>query len=277
MALQRLGAFVWEPEGSDVIDLTDTTDVEPQDLDVDMKDVLEPHLPIAIVIDQDDGGQDFAELFSPPRVSVPCRQLGLKADISIDLDTGFNLDNFDSRKQVRDLLANVKFIMMSPPCTMFSRMQVCFRNFEKLSPEELEKRWTSANAYVDCSMDYAKRQVRKGQWFAYEHPKSASSWQRDSVKEVAGMDGIVKVDFDQCCLGLASPVEGRPIKKPTTIMTNSATLAALFSPLKCSCSVAHRHIEGSEGGISLSKHCQKYPWRMACLLADGVAQTLSRP
>ena len=151
MALQRLGAFVWEPEGSDVIDLTDTTDVEPQDLDVDMKEILEPHLPIAIVIDQDDGGQDFAELFSPPRVSVPCRQLGLKADISIDLGTGFNLDNFDSRKQVRDLLANVKFIMMSPPCTMFSRMQVCFRNFEKLSPEELEKdgplqmpMWTAA-------------------------------------------------------------------------------------------------------------------------------------
>ena len=97
------------------------------------------------------------------------------------------------------------------------------------------------------------------------------------MKEVAGMDGIVKGDFDQCCLRLASPVEGRPIKKPTTIMTNSATLAALFSPLTCSCSVAHRHIEGSEGGISLSKHCQKYPWRMACLLADGVAQTLSRP
>ena len=244
-----------------------------------------------IIGDSDDDGMDseqepmigqevqhFAEIFSPPRVAVACRQLGLRADFSFDLDFGCDLRLFECRTAVSQTLFHdnlVKFIMLSPPCTMYSALQVCFRNFEKLSEEELSLRWEEAHCYVDFSMLQARRQMQRKLWWCFEHPQRASSWDRESVKAVAAMAGVEKVTFHQCAVGLKAPGSNIPIKKPTTFMTNCPAVISAFRPMVCRCQERHQPIEGSFNGIPLSKFCQIYPDGLCKLLAKAVAEAVA--
>ena len=229
--------------------------------------------------ESDDGlvlTQDFLELFSPPRVNIHCRELGMVADYSIDLLTGYDMTCFEVRAQVTELLRSggIRFAMMSPPCTMYSQMQVCFKNFEKMNPLHLERKWQEAHLYVDFCMIHALEQWKRGLWFCFEHPARASSWQRSNVQQIAALPGVQKTEFHQCRLGLKTPVTGEPIKKATALMSNAPAIAEAFSQMRCNCTVPHRHIEGSEGGIQLSKWCQCYPRNLCALLAQCVQQTL---
>ena len=219
--------------------------------------------------------QDFIELFSPHRVNIHCRELGMVADFSIDLLTGYDMTCFEVRAQVSEILrSGVRFAMMSPPCTMYSQMQVCFKNFQKMQKAALEQKWQEAHLYVDFCMIHALEQWKRGLWFCFEHPAKASPWQRSTVQYVAALPGVVKTEFHQCRLGLKTPVTKEPIKKPTILMSNAPPIAAAFGEMRCNCTVRHRHIEGSEGGIQLSKWCQCYPRELCALLAQSVRETV---
>ena len=267
MALKRSNAFLEDSPCEDIEEISSAgSDPEPNDPDVSMMDIVEI----------EDHGEDFAELYSPPRVSVHLRLMGLKANVAIDLETGYDMNLFEVRRRVDGLLSDVRFIMMSPPCTMYSQMQTCFRNFEKMKPELLAEKWVCADSYLDGCMNFAKRQASQGKWFAFEHPLRASSWKRASVQEVMALEGVQTVRFDQCVLGLKSPVKEEPIKKPTTIMSNSQAMIDAFTGVTCRCIVPHKQIQGSEGGIQLSKYCQVYPPPMARKLAEAVRDTLEQ-
>ncbi len=54
---------------------------------------------------------------------------------------------------------------------------------------------------------------------------AASSWQLDSVSEVAELDGVLKVQADQCQFGAEDVVSGNPVRKRTGFLTNSKCLA----------------------------------------------------
>ena len=221
--------------------------------------------------------QDFAEVFSPPRVSVACRELGLTADHFFDLDYGCDLRLFECRSEVKQKLFHenlVKFIMFSPPCTMYSALQKCFRNFERLSHADLQFKWEEAHAYVDFSVQLCKIQHKRGLWWCFERPQTASSWSRPCLLELSSMPGVEKVTFHQCRVGLKAPGSEIPIKKATTIMTNARAVSHAFRPLLCQCSEPHQRIEGSFNGVPLSKHCQKYPMEMCRVLARAVYNTV---
>ena len=233
-------------------------------------------VPRAILI-PDVPPQDFAEIFSPPRVSVACRELGLSADHFFDLDYGCDLRLFECRAEVKEKLFSqnfVKFIMFSPPCTMYSALQKCFRNFEKLSQSDLDMKWEEAHAYVDFCMHLCRMQGQRGLWWCFEHPQTASSWSRQSVKDVSALPNVEKITFHQCRVGLKAPGSDIPIRKATTLMTNAPLVAEAFRPLLCQCSVPHQRIEGSFNGIPLSKFCQKYPMEMCRVLARAVSNTI---
>ena len=132
-------------------------------------------------------------------------------------------------------------------------------NYKKFTAEQLATKLSAAQTHVDYAMWLAKIQYDGGRDFAYEHPFRATSWQLDSVSRVKALRGVQAVTFDMCMFGLCSPRSKTTCQKTTTVLTNSLALAKLLEGHKRGKSSAHMRIQGSEGGITLSKWCQKYP------------------
>lgn len=212
----------------------------------------------------------FMEFYSPPRVAVALQRAGLRAQHSFDILTGYDLLTFEGRARALRLYeTHVPFFtMLSPPCTMYSKMQNL--NFGKMPPCLLKKRWADAHCMLDFAMYIAKRQLAAGRLFAHEHPVGASSWKRRSVTELLLDPTVYKVNFDQCRLGLRTPSGEKALQKRTTIMTNSAILRDIFAPLQCNCTEAHGVIQGSELGYQISSWCQIYTPAFVNHLANAV-------
>jgi hypothetical protein len=70
-------------------------------------------------------GHHFMEVFSPPRIALVFRQRGYRAQYSFDLLEGHDLLDGAHRQMVRDKIKahKPKYVMLSPPCTVFSQMQ----------------------------------------------------------------------------------------------------------------------------------------------------------
>ena len=56
--------------------------------------------------------------------------------------------------------------------------------------------------------------------------------------------GLSAVSFDGCMLGLKSVVDGKPIRKPWRILTNSEEIIKQFNGLKCNGHPEHRPCAG---------------------------------
>ncbi len=89
----------------------------------------------------------------------------------------------------------------------------------------VQREFVEARLHVDFVMEICKRQHRAGRYFLHEHPWQASSWRLDSVSEVAGLDGVLKVQADQCQFDSEDVVSGNPVRKRTGFLTNSQCLA----------------------------------------------------
>ena len=68
---------------------------------------------------------NLAEYFSPPRLVPVAQARGLRASLSVDLATGWDLASKLQSELALDALTSrqIKFLMLSPPCTMFSALQ----------------------------------------------------------------------------------------------------------------------------------------------------------
>ena len=83
------------------------------------------------------------------------------------------------------------------------------------------------------SMLLATMQLRAGRKFVFEHPASASSWGESCVKALAGRRHVDTVIFDQCTLGLKSPVSEQPMMKTTKLLTNVPKILQTFKQFRC--------------------------------------------
>lgn len=230
---------------------------------------------VIIVLDDEEPPHHFMEFFSPPRVALKLRQRGLRAQYSFDIETGYDLLSFENRARALRLYQTHRpfFTMLSAPCTMYSKLQNL--NLGKMSPEVRARRFQEAHCMLDYSMLIAKRQVETRRFFCHEHPRDASSWRRESVMELWQRDDVFLVTFDQCRVGLRTPSGDKPIKKPTTLMTNSSAIRNIFAPLQCNCSEEHATIQGSEMGYRLSTWCQVYTRQFVEALCLGVERELA--
>ncbi len=109
------------------------------------------------------------------------------------------------------------------------------------------------------AMRLAEEQVRAGAFFVHEHPQTASSWSLPCVQHVAALPGVFQVTFHQCCFGLRAPHSGKPLRKATTLMSNSSAVRRLFEGRRCACQEEHQQIIGSDGGVPLAAHAAHYP------------------
>ena len=212
----------------------------------------------------------FAEYYSPPRVARLLTHL-LMLFLSTDLLTQWDFENSDVRALSLHLLGHfdVGFCMLSPPCQAFSELQRLW-NFKRMPADKVADLWAQGMLFLDHSMQCCHVQHSRDRYFCFEHPQKASSWKQSTVEEVRKLPGVMTITFDQCMVGLKSPITKTPMRKRTRLMTNSKALVQCFSGLMCDKSHNHCQIKGSEGGVKLSRYAQVYPAEMCERIARAV-------
>lgn len=220
--------------------------------------------------------QHVAEFYSPQRLIHEAHRRGLCGIFSLDIKTGWDFHQEATRDlsiRILDVFL-VMFLMLSPPCTAFSRLMHMW-NYKKMSPEDAAMMWEGGMCFLEHSMQAAAAQVAGNRYFAFEHPASASSWHQPCVQAVAAMPGVEAVVFDQCMLGLVTKVSHTPTRKRTRVLTNCPKLALMLSHFKCDRLHKHERIQGAEGGVKRSLWAQFYPLPFVKVLVDGAVETLA--
>ena len=223
------------------------------------------------------GKHDVMEIFSCPRlVPMATQAFKMQASISLDLAHGWDGLNGQHQRLSWHLLRHVKpgFLMCSPPCTYYSPLQKMW-NFPRMPKWKVREMKVDADQMVDLSADQCLEQVKRGRLFCFEHPAPAGSWSSTKLATYVSTPGTFQVTFDQCAVGLKSPL-GTPMKKRTRFWTNSKGICQVFSEKQCSCEEPHRRIEGQECGYRLSKWAQRYPAPMVKAILQGVSLDLKR-
>jgi hypothetical protein len=196
---------------------------------------------------------DLMEVYLPERIVPLARKVGLRAEVSIDLLTGWNLLDLEVRMQVvREIkMRRPKVLMMSPPCTGFNGMHC--RSCAKTLPAIREQWFRDATLHLEFCMLLADLQESEGRGWVLERRDRARSWANAKVKDRLS-HGSYMAKFDQCRFGLFSKVTGTPIQRRTRFMTNIAPLMNNFHSRFCDQTHQHR--------TNLEKRCvsaQRYP------------------
>ena len=120
-------------------------------------------------------------------------------------------------------------------------------------------------------------QAQGGRKVIFEHPTSELSFKFvKQLREFMDSGGFVALDIDQCVFGLVSPRDHIPLKKATLVLANLQELKPCLRGRKCHGGHRHRPIQGSEGGVSLSKHAQIYPESLCKVFAQAIAEQARR-
>ena len=216
----------------------------------------------------------LVEVFSPPRLQTHgITEHGMDHEklLSIDVMTGWDL----SQPQVRKFLLlslpvwTPRAIMLSPPCTIFSRLQNL--NKAKADADFWACKQAEGLVFWKLSLQVAEHQLNTGGLFALEHPKSATSWQLAcTCKFLKKFEKqLFSINFDQCVLGLKSKVWQVPCQKRTTIVTNCCALSKALEGCLCDGSHEHQVLMGSEGGCSRAAWAAQYPPALIAKLVES--------
>ena len=189
-------------------------------------------------------GCDVMELYSPERVGRICHRHRLTPGPALDLRTGYDFDKPSDRAKAMRLYeeSQPELVVLSPPCTEFSRLQDLNRylhgdKYRELH-DELKRR---AVKHLEFCFRFAKMQMRKGRYFLFEHPAGASSWNEPCVQRLLKLPGVEVTEADQCQFGLVTPDpdgDNKPALKPTRFASNSWLL---LEELTRRCPRDHEH------------------------------------
>ncbi|OLP80109.1 hypothetical protein AK812_SmicGene39524 [Symbiodinium microadriaticum] len=154
----------------------------------------------------------YWEVFCPQRVGPLIRERGYRSSRSIDLKTGWDLDDETVQHQVFIDLVRERpyFVLLSPPCTYFSNLMVT--NWGRMGAQKYGNMHFAVRQ-LDFCMLIADFQAKSGGYYVFEHPATAQSWKRATVAKLQGF----QVKFDQCRFGLKC-ANGKLIKKSTVLM-----------------------------------------------------------
>ncbi len=122
-------------------------------------------------------GGMVSELYSPPRVTATLPKLGLVAGSTFDLyagEAGVSWD-FTQRRDRERAWQRIRteepyLVIGSPPCTMFSRLQLNL-NSRKIGRVEWERRRREAEVLLIFAVAVYALQLQSGRHFLHEHPE----------------------------------------------------------------------------------------------------------
>ena len=189
------------------------------------------------------GSHVVSEIYSPPRVTLEISRgnfkhltAGLALDLTVDdPDDGcpWDFSLAAKRAKARKLIRQSEPILLigSPMCTAFSTWQRL--NYAKSSdPTEMHRAFTRACLHIEFVAELYREQVRGCRYFLHEHPRFASSWELECMKQLESLPQVGIVRADQCQYGAEAqrgPQKGQPVKKPTGFMSNSCELLKALS------------------------------------------------
>ena len=205
--------------------------------------------------------ESVVELYSPPRLVEEAVKRGLNASLSIDLATGYDLNQPEVRQHVREELRRRKprLLLACPPCKKFSPLQHLRQDQHQLQHELGE-----AVVHVDFSMEMLNEQADRGDHGLYEHPDTASSWELPSVINFLERDEVILVKSHLCRFGLM--VKEKLNRKSTLFATTCDTIAVELQKL-CQCDELHQPLVGG-----LPQLAQTYPPKLVKAMIDGLIQ-----
>ena len=196
-------------------------------------------------------GADVSEVYSQPRIAQEAVlktfggtivRPGWSLDLTMDDPlTGqpWDLGKGEVRARVKKLVAESKPFMLigSPPCTMFSTLQnlsKAKRNEKKFNEKEVAKK------HVKFCVELYKMQLKGGRHFLHEHPKEATSWTMDEVKDLAETPGVLTAVCDMCAYGLKIKDEKGEalVEKRSKFLTSSPEVCKRIS-LQCTNKSVH--------------------------------------
>ncbi len=235
------------------------------------------------------GPAAVAELYSPPRVTAAlprpvCGQQlhrsGLVAGSTFDLladeaGVAWDFTRPSDRKRAWDRIrAEEPYLVVgSPPCTMFSRLNVNL-NADKVGEVEWEKRLRSAEVLLTFAAAVYKMQVLGGRHFLHEHPAGATSWTHPAIVKLRALEGVGAVVSHQCEFGLeTTTADGRRAlaMKPTRFMSSAP---AVLEALSRRCQGDHVHAPLLGG--TRARDAAVYPPGLCEAIARGAAEQLRR-
>ena len=208
-----------------------------------------------------------AEIFCPPRFTKRAPKHDLNPGLSMDLRTGWDLDDPRHVEAAWKYLKEAKpyLLIGSPECKAFSKLAQW--NFDKPGYQDTLK---LGMKHLKLCMEMYSYQVSQGRLFVHEHPAGATSWGLPAVQQLLRMPGVVKAYVDQCMFGQTAVKNGVefPAKKPTIFATNSKFIA---EALERKCRSGHEHVSLLNG---LAIQCNAYPDALVDAALRGLKKEL---
>ena len=165
----------------------------------------------------------------------------------------------------------------SPICKAFCALQALRPNTPE-SWKQFQTLLRQSIAHLNFCMKLYKRRAELGRKFLHEHPWSASSWSRPSVREVLDLPGVRLVRGDQCRFGACSVDKDGPglIRKATDWMSNDDDILAAVA-LPClnrgrpADSPHHRHVHLIQGRPQAA---ERYPEKLVLAILKGLRKSM---
>ena len=220
------------------------------------------------------GLKKVAELYNPNRFGDTALKKGLLKGAAFDLQLGTDLLGRPERERVLDYFMKTKpgLTIISPPCTMFSRLQQLSRHKHE-DREQLRnylKKLRDARTLLRFGVDVALTILHLGGSFVFEHPLTSTAWGEQEVQKLIHHDGVQMYKGDQCMYGLQDS-NGKRYKKPTGWLTNVAEIGEKLS-MKCDRRHEHEHVIGHNDAGNRSTQAQHYPKAIVESILRGYKQ-----
>lgn len=211
-------------------------------------------------------GRKVCEVYSPPRVASRAKQHSMEQGVSIDLLTGWDLEDPSAIQAMWQKLEEEDpiLVVICPPCTAFSQLQEW--NYRRMKLARSMSILRLGLHHLKVAIKVAEWQHKRGGYVVYEHPHGARSWQEDEVKRLM-KTGFQRTRCDMCEYGMNVTGEGLNLK-PTGILTNSPKIAEQLSRR---CRGTHEHVQLLHG---LGKKAQVYPEGFCKAILRGLATQL---
>ncbi|CAK9071951.1 Retrovirus-related Pol polyprotein from transposon RE1 (Retro element 1) (AtRE1) [Includes: Protease RE1 [Durusdinium trenchii] len=169
-----------------------------------------------------------SEMTNSRRIAAQAGKDGLRQGSSFDLITGWDLSNEADRKKMWRALKEEDpiLLILCPPCTAFSARQSL--NFPRMDKGKVAVMIQTGMEHLELAMALAKWQHRRGRYFLFEHPASASSWKEATVEEVESLEGVEVVSTDMCMYGMnVNGVEAEEEKEKPVLLKKNRKLKTL--------------------------------------------------
>ena len=142
------------------------------------------------------------------------------------------------------------WIIGSPPCTAFSRLQGL--NFPKMDPLKVEQILKEARRHLHFVISLYHIQLAHKRHFLHEHPVGAASWKDPFMEKLLKHPSVGTSVADQCMYGLKTPGPNGDMveaQKPTKWASSSPHMLKRLST-RCDKSHPHQHLVGGRAAAA---------------------------